>query len=505
MNMKINSFSLKQKILLSLLAGALSAFAFAPLFLFPVLFVSFPIFYFLINSNGGVLEKYLIGLLFGLGHFTFGLYWIANALFVDIAQFWFLVPFALLGIPLLLSAVYIGPFAVIVSLAKLEHLKKIVFFASLWVLLEWFRTHFLTGFPWNLIGYSLCFSDVLVQFASVSSIYGLSFIVMITSAMPVLAILDRAKLKATLLAMAIIYSALYGFGAFRIEYEKLEIIKEVKLRLVQANIPQNLRWNQDRILQNINKYIALSSKTMGKMPPDLIIWPEAAIEIPVQLDTDFSYITNKLPSNAYLVTGVLRATDSNIWNSIITVGKSGKVENYYDKIHLVPFGEYIPFRSILPINKITPGSVDISVGKGPELFALNSFPEFAPIICYEVIFPDQPINKDRKWLLNITNDAWYGDSFGPHQHLHQARIRSVEQGVPLVRSAGTGISAITDSFGRVMISLGINQEGLVDLILPSPIAEKTIYVKYGDLVLLPLLLVTFFYSFSHFFFNHKTN
>jgi apolipoprotein N-acyltransferase len=182
-----------------------------------------------------------------------------------------------------------------------------------------------------------------------------------------------------------------------------------------------------------------------------------------------------------------------VWNSLVVVDGNAGVAAIYDKHHLVPFGEYMPFRNILPLDKITAGSLDFSAGPGVRTLRLAGLPAFSPLICYEVIFPGRVARGDDRpeWLLNITNDAWFGTSAGPHQHFVSARLRSVEEGLPLVRAANTGISGVIDAYGRVVGRLGLGRSGVIDARLPVAAPDRTAFSRFGNLLPGLLVLVMF--------------
>lgn len=178
---------------------------------------------------------------------------------------------------------------------------------------------------------------------------------------------------------------------------------------------------------------------------------------------------------------------------MVAVDRKGNVVGSFDKFHLVPFGEYMPLGDILPFDKITPGRLDFSAGPGPATVDLAGLPPVGPLICYEAIFPGEVVNPDNRpeWLLNLTNDAWYGQTAGPHQHLAITRMRAVEEGLPFVRSANTGISAVFDAWGREITRVGLNQKGVLDVKLPRPTPKKTIYAEFNDFLFLLLILLVF--------------
>ena len=210
---------------------------------------------------------------------------------------------------------------------------------------------------------------------------------------------------------------------------------------------------------------------------------------------DTATIAAVAPRDGYVITGALRANPppdppTRIWNSIEAIDGAGAIRAHYDKAHLVPFGEYVPMGDVLPVKKITPGSIDLSAGPGPQTIALSGLPAFSPIICYEAIFPGAVVDDKARpaWILNVTNDAWYGRSSGPYQHFAIARTRAIEEGLPLVRVANNGISGVIDPAGRVVARTGLDSVGHADVALPPP-AAPTLYAAAGDWLFAAMLLL----------------
>lgn len=271
----------------------------------------------------------------------------------------------------------------------------------------------------------------------------------------------------------------------------------VRLRLVQANIDQRMKWEEAERANTLRKYLALSTQP-GPMPVTHVVWPETALPYFLSSDPELLRILSRIvPPGGLLLTGAVRAEPGNgsyrVWNSIHAIDDGGQVVATYDKVHLVPFGEYVPLRNVLPLDKITPGASDFTAGPGPRTLVLPGLPPVSPSICYEAIFPDAlvaPTEPRVQWLLNVTNDAWFGQSAGPHQHFASARLRAIEQGVPLVRAANTGISAVVDPYGRVLAHLALGSEGVLDSPLPLAL-PPTPYARLGDLALLIMLAIAF--------------
>ena len=196
------------------------------------------------------------------------------------------------------------------------------------------------------------------------------------------------------------------------------------------------------------------------------------------------HLKEAIPSGAYLLTGAPRKDSAGlaVWSSLFVLDSQGAISAHYDKTHLVPFGEYVPFRKILPIDKLTPGTMDYSPGSKLETLEVDGIPPFSPLICYEAIFPGKVINPetDPKWLLNITNDAWYGHTSGPYQHLAIVRVRAIEEGMPLVRAANNGISAVMDAYGKILYHLDLNEIGFIDFDLPKALMHRTFYSTWRE-------------------------
>jgi apolipoprotein N-acyltransferase len=239
------------------------------------------------------------------------------------------------------------------------------------------------------------------------------------------------------------------------------------------------------------------TRSPADIPPTVVIWPETAA--PSYLDEDEGArraMASLVPPGGLMLVGVLRGTPegvepAHIWNSLQALDGNGDIVGQYDKAHLVPFGEYTPYSDLLHLPKLTPGSTDLSAGPGPQTLDLPGLPPVAPLICYEAIFPGAIVDEAHRpaWMLNVSNDGWFGTSSGPYQHFAAARARAVEEGLPLVRNANDGISGVIDPYGRVIARLGLNAVGVVDSNLPQP-APPTIFARMGSRVLFVLLMIT---------------
>jgi len=463
------------------IAGALSALAFAPLYLFPLLFLSF--FYLLISIEEKKLSKkqtFLKGWFFGFGHFVIGLYWICGSLLIEPLKYAWLVPFALILIPGA-AAVYIG--LVTLSLNTIKEKFKIkdkfyivLIFAIIWVIFEFLRTKLVSGFPWNLIGYVWCFSDIMIQTAFIFKIYGLSFLaIFIFSAFYVFTKKEKKnfkfiKLDKTYKSYLAIYILVF-LGVIFYGYFQLSNKKEVKLnstfRLVQPSIEQKFKLNSGEKVNIILKHLELSKINNDKV--DYIIWPESAIPFILQENSTLVVELSKSLQNKILITGGLRGQIKNnqiqkIWNSLFAIQNS-TITDFYDKHHLVPFGEYIPFSQFLPsfIKNMTYGNLDFSRGQKDTIISVNNL-KIKPLICYEIIFPALAKSKqDYDLIVNITNDAWFGNTSGPYQHLDAAKLRAVENRKPVLRVANSGITVVINPHGQIIDKIKLNKKGYLDI------------------------------------------
>lgn len=392
------------------------------------------------------------------------LYWIAWALKVyGMPE---MMPFGLIGMPLIIG---IFP-AICISPSFFFRENTIIFswiFFLGWCASELSRSFFFTGFPWNLNGY--VWDLPILQSTRFIGIFGLSFI---TTAATVVLYTKQKKLG------CIIFCTLLGFwieGQQRLNAPFTNT--QVCIRLVQPSIDQEKKWGLEFFEQNLS-VLEYLSKAKGEKPVDIIIWPEAAITIPIETHPPLAAHLGSFINQGYLITGAPRKTANTlqIFSSLQVLDHTGKIHATFDKFHLVPFGEYVPLRSINPFPKLTNGMLDYSPGTGPKTIHIKNIPPFSPLICYEAIFSGAVIDGQKRpeWLLNITNDAWYGTTSGPYQHLKIVQVRAIEEGLPLMRVANNGISAVIDAYGRIVHQLELNKIGFIDAHLPASLPQ-TIY------------------------------
>lgn len=458
------------------IVGLISSLIFAPISMLPFAIPFFLLIKVLLEKTS---KKALISKSYCLflGHYVAGHYWVCISLFLDVASYWFLIPFALFLLPAYM-AIFPTIAVYLTSKLPINYIKKSFALAIFWVITEVLREKLFTGFPWNMIGYSLADYDYLVQFASIFGVYGLSFVVVLVFSLFADFILHNSK-KALYYSLSII-TFLMLYGGFRFwQYEPK--YHDFTVKIVQANIPQKLKWAESERAQNVMKHINMSGLPVRDQH---IIWSESSFNEAVSLGQVFdSHFKSLLTDNSYLITGAVRLegsfdNDFKIYNSMIAIDKNGQISDYYDKIKLVPFGEFVPFKEYLPINKITHGMVDFSEGTSKHYINIGNS-KVLPLICYESIFSGQNYRSlyNYDYALIITNDAWFGNSSGPYQHFAMAKVRAVELGLPVVRSAYTGISGVIDPLGRVIKSSELNAEAVIVSTVPKAII-KTVYSRF---------------------------
>jgi len=490
---------------IAFVAGALSALAMAPFNAWPILFVTIPVAVWLIDGAGagrlgGIPAAAMSGWWFGFGYFVAGLYWVGYAFLVDAQTFAWLLPFVVMGLPAFLALLMAFGFA-LARLIWTTDASRILALACALTVSEWLRGHVLTGFPWNTLGYALTEPLALAQSASLVGLWGLTFIAVAVFASPAVLIDDRAIARRPwlpLAASAVLLAAMGLYGAFRLSSEPTRYVDKVKLRLMQPNLQQDVKFNFSARQMVMDKYLSLSDRATGPQSngvrdATILIWPESAFPFFLSREADaMAQIATLLPQGTILVTGAIRPPDqpagariTRAYNSIYAIDHDGTILSVYDKLHLVPGGEYLPFQSameklgIVHLTKVHGGFIP---GDRRRTMQIPNAPRMLPLICYEAIFPGDVVPRgDRPgWIVNLTNDGWFGISTGPYQHLQQARLRAIEEGLPVVRSANTGVSAVIDPLGRIGAKLDLGIEGVLDSALPAAI-PPTLYARVSDM------------------------
>ena len=500
---------------LAILSGSICALAFAPFNFFFTLLIALPILYFLLEKNNSKKNIFIRGFCFGYGYFLFGIYWIAISLLVDAQKFAWLIPFALTAIPGFL-ALYFGflaiAYRIIIQKFSLKfHYQKILILAMLWVIFEALRSTLFSGFAWNLLGYAWLFSIHSSQSASLFGVYFLSFLAVITALLPVI-LFDKKNIKADknflfIIIFILLINFIFGFFAIKnsTNISKNNSRLQDKIRLVQANIKQDIKWQENERYNNFFKHIELT-RSMPLENVKAVIWAETSIPYIIENDSRLMPLLKlAIPKDGELITGGLRVERTNgneiskVFNSVFMINSHG-ISATYDKHHLVPFGEYVPLQKFFSflfideiIDKITGGGTGFSAGNGAQTINANHF-SFNPLICYEVIFSREIIAKNQHpdLFINITNDAWFGNSSGPYQHLGIAQMRAIEYSTPLIRVAGTGISASIDANGNIVEKIDLNQEAVVDVELLRR-RNYSFYHQYGNISIFLIFTIIWFY------------
>ena len=504
-----------KRALVALVSGALSSLAMEPFNVWPLLFVTFPVATWLIDGSaagrlGGVPAAALAGWLFGFGYFVPGLYWIGNAFLVDAQTFAWLMPFAVIGLPAYLALFTSLGFA-LARLIWTKDASRILALAAALTVGEWLRGHALTGFPWNAFGYALTEPLALAQTASLIGLWGLTFLSVAIFASPAVLIDGWSHGRRPWLAPVIaglLLVAMSVYGSVRLSQHPTEFTDNVRLRIMQPNLAQDARFNYSAKQAVMQRYLALSDRATGPQSTGVsgatvLIWPESAFPFFLTREADaMAEIADLLPKGTILITGSVRAPDlppdariTRAYNSIYVIGDDGGILSIYDKLHLVPFGEFLPFQGLMEklgfvqLTKVQGGFIP---GTGRRTIELPNAPSVLPLICYEAIFPGDIGSRGGRpgWIVNLTNDGWFGISTGPHQHLQQARLRAIEQGLPLVRAANTGISVVTDPVGRIVAQLDLGVEGILDSRLPAAVTA-TPYARAGDIPAAIMVITAF--------------
>ena len=485
-------------LLIALIAGAASAFAFEPAGLWPLMLVAFAVLLWLLWRAERLRGALAIGWLFGLGQFAVGLNWIATAFTYQAAM-----PPALGWLAVVLLSFYLAIYPALAAglawrIGRGNEVAMVLALAGAWAITEWLRAGIFTGFPWNPAAAALA-STPLIEVTALIGTYGLSALAVLLGSVVWLEIRRRwLPGVAILLATAL----LWLMPSARVPEDPL-MLKPI--RIVQPNIGQEEKWRPELADAAATRLAALSG-TAGGERPRLLFWPEAAVTNPLQDQRDgpaaaFAHhertrAAQSVVAEEYLLTGGISIESANgqlisgATNSVFVLAPTGEVAGRYDKAHLVPYGEYLPMRSLLEplgLSRLVPGDTDFTAGPGPRTIEIPRWGEVGLQVCYEIIFSGEVVDQSNRpsFIFNPSNDAWFG-RWGPPQHLAQARLRAAEEGLPVVRSTPTGISALIDARGNVVEQIGWREAGVIDAYLPPPAPKPTLFARYGNAV--PLLL-----------------
>ena len=487
-------------------AGAFAALALPPLNLWPVLFAAFPVFLVLLEGCSGRRPAFALGWALGLGYFLVAFHWIGFAFLVDAKTYLWMMPFAVGGLAAAM-AIYWGIASLVAHLLRLRGLALALGFAALLAGAEWLRGHLFTGFPWAAPGLAADGMGAVAQAVAVIGMPGLTLLIVLWAGLGVVLLRPPDAWQRTAAAiLLLLLPVIWAGGHYRLSGNRGEMVAGVAVRIVQPNIAQDEKWRAENSRTIFNTLKDLSREPAQTHPEGraglaFVLWPESAVPFLIdESDVAKSELRPILGGHTTLITGSIRRDktasggDVKIYNSIIAFDGSATPVARYDKWRLVPGGEFLPFEGLLEplgFRKVVTVPGSFAPGPGPRSVALPGGLKAAMLICYEAIFPHGLVDPaDRPDLIvNVTNDGWFGASAGPYQHLAQARLRAIEQGLPLLRAANTGISAIVDAYGVERGRLAIMTRGVLDGRLPSAL-QVTVYGRFGDWSLALLEVLT---------------
>jgi len=492
---------------LALALGAVAALALPPLGLWPVLFVAVPLFLAMLEATAKARSALVLGWAYGWGYFIVAFHWIGYAFLVDAKTYLWMMPFAVGGLSAAM-AVYWGLAAAAVRLMRLRGIGAVLGFAAWLAAMEWLRGHLFTGFPWAAPGLAVDGMGGLAQLAAIVGMTGLTLLLTLWSGLGAILVWPapgRHRIIAGVLLMLL--PAAWSYGWLRGNAAGNDVVPGVTLRIVQPALAQDEKWREDNSRAIFDTLKELSSAPTKMRPRGIaevshVIWPESAVpffidESPVAK----AELAPLLGGRTVLITGALRrdppagdGAETAVHNSIITFDGNAYPVARYDKWRLVPGGEFLPLAWLLEplgFRRVVTVPGNFEPGRGPITIAVPNAPGAAMLVCYEAIFPHDLIDPLHRpgFIVNVTNDGWFGTSTGPYQHLAQVRLRAIEQGLPVVRAANTGISAIIDSYGRIRGKLDLMTHGVVDGDLPQAIAPPP-YARFGDAMLAALAAMT---------------
>ena len=494
----------------ALAAGFLAAFSMPPFGLWPVLAIAIPAMLLLLEgiAPGNWRAALATGWGFGFGYFVVAFHWIGFAFLVDASTYLWMMPFAV-GALAGSMAVYWALAAVAVKLMGWRGLSLVFGFAASLAVAEFLRGRLFTGFPWTAPGLAAGGLGALAQTASLIGMTGLTLTIILWAGLPLVVLQRDRKRRESAIAVgvALLMPLGWAWGYVRLaEITTAGEVPDVRLRIVQPNIAQDEKWREDNARTIFDKLVALSVQPSAAYPNGIadithVVWPESAVPFLIdESEVARSELRRVLRGKTVLIMGAIRRDAARkdaegypaVYNSVLVFDGAANVVARYDKWRLVPGGEFLPFEPLLgPIGfrKVVTVPGSFAAGPGPVTLQIPGAPDAGVLVCYEAIFPNDLIDSSRRpqWLLNVTNDGWFGNSTGPYQHLAQARLRAIEQGLPLVRAANTGISAVIDSHGKLRTSLTLMSDGIIDSALPLAITS-TLYFRVGDMALLLLVV-----------------
>ena len=428
-----------------------------------------------------------IGWLVGAGYIAGTHFWIVSPFYIDAETYAWMAPFALVGMVAGLALFFALAYGAAFAIGRGPGARVVALALSL-IVADFLRAWLFTGFPWAQIG-SLWLGQPFMQLAALVGVPGVGLFTLLALAAP-LAATGRARLVAAAFSLvALAAGSVYGLSRLSAPVAETE----TRIRIVQPNAPQDQKWLPDMAPVFFQRLLDLT-EAPAETQPDIVIWPETAVTWPLNIIDELLPVMADAAGGAELIFGVQRMEAGQFFNSLAVLQPDGEVSQTYDKHHLVPFGEYIPLAGLLAATGIMPDAErrGYTPGPGARVLDMGDAGVMLPLICYEAIFardvaaaPERP-----DWIMQVTNDAWFGESAMPYQHLDQTRLRAIEQGLPVARAANTGVSAMIDPYGRILDSYPLNEAGIIDGVLPAPLAE-TVYSRTGNWPTIVLLVVLF--------------
>ena len=506
----IASLSGWRRAIAATLAGVAAALAQAPFYLLPLMALGYSALVLLIDgarlSARPGRSGFAAGWFFGFGYFLVGLYWVAYSFLVQAEEFAWMAPIAVCGLPAFL-ALFTGAAGALAAKAPGAGWRRVFTLAAALMLTEYARGHILSGLPWNLPGQALAGTAIGAQTAAYWGVYGLSLAALIFAMAPAAFASEGARGLLKGGALAILgAAAIFAIGALRLALIAPGERDDVFVRIVQPNIPQREKIDNEYWQRNYERQIALSAAPAPGAGTLYILWPENAVPVIDEVQEGLDALSARLPKNGVLIAGAVRRTTGAAgatlyYNSISVIAETGKGRApvaHYDKHHLVPFGEYLPLQGLLRavgLAQLAPYDDGFTPGDGPKTLRAGGT-AFAPLVCYEAIFPGRVYpKKDRpEWIATVTNDSWFGDSSGPRQHFDQARLRAIETGLPMARSANSGVSGLIDPMGREIARVPLYKQGVIDAALPRAL-PATFYARFGDLAFYAMLAGAGYFGF----------
>jgi apolipoprotein N-acyltransferase len=438
-------------------SGCFSALAMAPVYAWPLMAIGYSILTYVIYQSHSWKQAFTYGFVFFFGYFLSSLYWISSSLFVEIETWWWALPLSFAGLPFLLSLIP----AVCLTPTAMNKKFKLPLIIIMLCVADFFRGHILTGFPWNMPAHGWVQTELMMSILPHIGFYGLNSLTIILFCLPALILTLKAKTK---IFVGVTYASLLCllFFPFEIKTNTQSLGSLDNIIMVQANIPQTEKWNADYIDRNLDRYITMSEDAIISRESHIIIWPETAISQNLlsypDLQNQFYQFLNTLPKGSLLITGYLYQNADGFYNAMAILDTNGEIIDIYNKHHLVPFGEYMPFN----LGTLT-GVSGFQTGEKPRIINLPSFNfNILPQICYEIIFSRyaRAVNNNAL-ILNITNDAWFGETAGPYQHFDHAIFRARETGRPVLRLSGNGISGLISGEGLIYSATLLNEQKTV--------------------------------------------